>query len=491
MLKQDRIVTQPTTVVGGQPRTSWTAINNLPLEIFYNIILFAAIQNQVDGYYSRLRSLRLVATSWSALINDYPTCWTLISSSDCEPIWRMALQKSRAADIDVDAGSTYRPGLGQTPLIKAIVGHIPRVRTLRILDRDLQYLITNTSAAPRLRSLCVGGVFGSDDSTAPPVHPAKWAPDLRVVDLQCSRFIWKDPLWNNLKCLRIDTGGFLPGLPMAEIFTILEASPGLRSLDISGIILPGEIPLPAVKLEALETLSFDTTAYGSPVEALNSIVAFPTTRCNVFFDAGGESQIQNTLQSICKIASGITDGGAGRRLKLVGGRQSNRITMGGLEVLLYSRARGILDPLTTLTHLLEGLPPTRCEAVTAVDIHDTESSSVPALLLTIHSFCPNISHLTVPRITKALETALGQPTQGWLFPHLETLSVSRYSNRPRALGIIGPRLRASEAGVPVAKLMNLKLSLTHRKNIDMEEIAELQALVPEVIVEDPVSRASL
>lgn len=224
------------------------------------------------------------------------------------------------------------PAIDHKTLVKGIVSHMPRVRSLIILDRDVGHLIANASAAPRPRSLYVGRGLDSDDFMAPPFHPAKWAPNLRNVDLMCSRFIWKEPMWNNLEHLRIDTGDLVPGLPMQEIPTILEASPGLRSLEITGIFPPGQSPLPVVKLEALESLTFDTTANGSPVEALNSIIALPTARCRVFFDGSDETQVQSTLQSICRIASGIVDGQAGRKLKLTAPRQNNRFTIGGFKV---------------------------------------------------------------------------------------------------------------------------------------------------------------
>ncbi|KAG8946821.1 hypothetical protein FRC04_011368 [Tulasnella sp. 424] len=491
MLQHGRMITQPTTVAGGQPRTPWAAINDLPLEIFCEIILLAAPQDRVLEYYGRLRVLRLVATSWSTLIDNHPKFWTIVHALDREPVWRMALQKSKAAEIDVDVGSIFE-SKSQTRLIKAIVGHMPRVRSLRIIDEEFGYLLENTSAAPCLRSLSLGQGLrdNDDDPIALPFHPAKWAPNLRNVDLMCSPLTWMEPLWNNLERLFIDTGRFMPGLPMQEIFTILKASPGLRSLDITGIVPPEQSPLPAVKLEALESLRFDSTKGGSLAEALNSIIALPTARCAVHFDASDETQVESALQSICRIGLSIADGEAGRKLELVRNDNVNSLTMGGFDVRLYSKAHDKLNHLMNFTQLFEGLSPSRRAAVTTVKIDDrdsatpTDSNLVPAVLSIVHFFFPNISHLSIPRITETQETALGRPNEGWLFPHLETLSLRSHNNHPRhVMGVVKPRLEAAEAGEHVTRVKTLILKFVCWFHVDEEAIAELDALVPNVVVE--------
>ncbi|KAG8963137.1 hypothetical protein FRC05_004908 [Tulasnella sp. 425] len=482
MLQHGRMITQPTTVAGGQLRTSRATIKDLPLEIFCKITLLATLDDwDHDRYYDRLRFLRLVATSWSALIDNHPKFWTTISFRDDEPVWRMALKKSKAAEIDVVTGSSFRPEDLQPRLVEAIVGHMPRVRSLQILDRDFEDLIANAPAAPRLQSLSLNGDSDNEYSIALPCHPAKWAPNLRNVDLWFSCLIWKEPLWNNLERLRINTNA---GLPLQEMFTILKASPGLRSLDILGVFPPGQRPLPVVELEALKYLSFCSRG-GSPAEALNSIIARGTARFTVHcqFDASDETQVQSTLQSTSRFASNIVDGNAGTWLELALGSQPDRITMREFEVRLKKQVHFNLHYQTTLTQLFEGLPSSRREAVTIVKMGGTASNFVPAVFPIIHSFFPNVSHLDISGITEALEAILGRPNEGWLFPHLETLSLSHHDNGRRLMGVVEPRFKAAEAGEHVAQIKTLSLRFRRGKHIDKAETAELDALVPNIVVE--------
>lgn len=115
-------------------------------------------------------------------------------------------------------------------LVKAIVDHMPRVRTLHILDRDLEYLIANTPTAPRLRSLLLHPEADNDSAIAPSVLLTLWAPNLRYINLYRSRVVWKELLWSDLEYLRIDTDYRVQEPSMEEIFTVLQASPRLRTL---------------------------------------------------------------------------------------------------------------------------------------------------------------------------------------------------------------------------------------------------------------------
>lgn len=184
MVPRGRMITQPKTVAGGQPRT----ISDLPPEIFYKIIPLAALQVEIEGYYDRLRFLRLVATSWSAFMDNHPRFWTTISSFDYECVWKMALQRSKAAEIDVHVRPNSRPEEPQSRLTKTIVDHMPQVRSLRVADRYLGYLVANASAAPRLRSL--SSCHTNNDSMALPFHPDKWAPNLRDMGRGCHGATW-------------------------------------------------------------------------------------------------------------------------------------------------------------------------------------------------------------------------------------------------------------------------------------------------------------
>ncbi|KIO23861.1 hypothetical protein M407DRAFT_26726 [Tulasnella calospora MUT 4182] len=478
-----------TNVAVGQPQTPPATINNLPIEVLHEIVSLATLQEQADGYYDRLRSLRLVAALWSALIDDYPECWSIISSSDPELIWRMALQKSKAAMIDVESGSIHVSTDHQTMLVKEVVHHMPRVRKLAILDRDFEYLIASAPAAPRLRSLYLCGGVDNDHSITLPLHPALWAPNLRDVDLYCSRLTWKEPLWNSLELFRIDTGGWTQGLPMEGIFTVLQASPGLRILDLRGIIQrwppSHRRTLPVVRLEALETLKFDTTIQNSPLEALDSIVALPT-RCAVYFDAQDENLRLETLRSICKFAPRTANGDeTGSLLKLSAGPCINRFTMGGLDIMLYSQAYDKLNPLVAFMHILERLPSEQRSAVTTVEISETNFAFALGSLPIVSSFCPNTSHLTIPALNSTISTAIGGTNNGWLFPNLESLSISRYRGRHHAVKVVQARLRASESGQHVAKLKKLTLSFFCKRNMDELELAKLDALLPELVVNHP------
>ncbi|KAG8908694.1 hypothetical protein FRC01_007293, partial [Tulasnella sp. 417] len=475
-----------TNTMVGQPQTPLATINNVPIEVFYSIILLVTLQGQVEGYYDRLRTLRLVAASWSALIDDYPQCWSIISSSQPESIWRMALQKSQSADIDVDSGSIDVPKHHQTRLVEAIVDHMQRVRKLSILDRDLEYLIASAPTAPRLRSLHLRRGLDDEDSIALSIHPAQWAPNLRDVDLYCSRLIWKEPLWNSLERLRIQSGGWAEGLPMEGISTVLQASPGLRILSLTGILRPTyQRTLPVVRLDALENLKLDTPTQSSPLEVLNSIVALPSS-CAVYFDAEDESRRREILRSVYKLVPQTANDVEGANLlKFAAGIYGCRFRIEGFDVLMYSETPGKVDPLETFTHVMEGLPAQRCSAVKSVEIYDTDFACVLGLLPIVSSFCRNTSDLTIPALNDNLATAIGGTSNGWLFSRLESISVSRYWGGHHAVKVAQFRLQAFEAGRQVAKLKKITLSSFRLRKEDELELAKLQALVPELVVTHP------
>lgn len=473
-----------------QPQTPLGTINNLPIEVLFDIISLAAIQEQAAGYYERLRCLRLVATSWSALIDECPHLWSIIRSWDQEPIWRMALQKSKSAGIDVDCGSLLVSKYRQRTLVQAIVEHMPRVRKLTTLDRDFEYLITNAPSAPRLRSLHLRRGSDNGGAIVTSLHPALWAPNIREIDLCCSRVVWKELLWSNLERLRIEADYRVQELSMEEIFRVLEASPKLRALDLKGIRLSGhssqERTLPVVKLEALESLKLN--GKDSPLRVLNSIIASPTT-FEVYLDDEDEYQKNETLRTIGKFASRIADGGkAATLLKLSAEPHLNVFALGGLGVVLSSTSPDKPDPTVTYTHLLKGLPPQLCSAVRDLEISDTDPAWVLRLLPIIHSFCPNIKYLEIPALNEALAGALGGTNEGWLFPHLESLSISRYPGSLNAIKIVGSRLTSFEGGEPTAKLKKLALFFFRPREMNKAELAELNTLVPEFILHHVVSR---
>ncbi|KAG9021151.1 hypothetical protein FS837_007532 [Tulasnella sp. UAMH 9824] len=481
-----------TNVGTEQPQMPLDTINSLPIEVLSKIISLVVHEEQAAGYYGQLFRLRLVSTSWLALIDDYPQFWSVIWSWDPEPIWRMALQKSKTAGIDVDCGSLLVSKYQRRTLVEAIAEHMPRVRKLIVVDRDFEYLIENAPSAPRLRSLHLRRGSDNGGAIVTSLHPALWAPNLREIDLCCSRVVWKELLWRNLERLRIEADYRVQELSMEEIFTVVEASPRLHTLDLKGIRL-SEYPdqertLPVVKLEALETLKLNGKA--SPLKVLNSIIASPTT-FEVYLSDEDEYQKNETLRTIGKFASRIADGDkAATLLKLSAEPHLNVFALSGLGVVLSSTSLDKPNPTETFTHLLEGLPPQLCSAVTALEISDTDPAWILHLLPIINSFCPNISHLEIPTLTEALASALGEANDGWLLPHLESLSISRYPGSLNTVKIVGSRLKAFEGGESVAKLKKLDLFFFRPREMNKAELAELNTLVPEFILDHVVSRSA-
>ncbi|KAG9040498.1 hypothetical protein FS837_000556 [Tulasnella sp. UAMH 9824] len=493
-----------TNVAAAHPQTSPAVINNLPVEVFHIIIrLDLPGVWDVRNYYDRLRALRLVSTSWSALIDNCPRYWRTISSSDPELVWRMALQKSQQAEIDVDSTAiaiTQRRDGIPTTLTKAIVIHMPRVRKLTIRDQDLEYLIANVQTAPRLRDLSLEG--GDNDPTALSFYPGQWAPNLRSTCLYGSPTAWEGLPWSNLESLMII---MLDGaLPMEEILIFLAASPGLRSLDLWGIIQPRHSShqelISTVKLEALESLTLHSQKHGMPFEALQSIIASPKRDFLFSFHASDENLRPENLRSIGRFAARIADGEAGSVLTLSSREGCCTIRIGGFTVHLDDTEPSILKLSEIFAHLVVGLPHQRGLAVETVEIRDTASNDVLPLLPIINSFCPNISHLTMPALNGDIASSIGgNNNDKWIFPHLESLSITCYRGGRHAVKAIQPRLKAPESGERLAKFKRLTLTFLSDKEVvfdrergvasireknvpDQGEIAELDALGPEVIV---------
>ncbi|KIO16237.1 hypothetical protein M407DRAFT_232905 [Tulasnella calospora MUT 4182] len=481
-----------TNAAAGHPQTSLPTINDLPIEVFHLIVSLVARKEHVDGHdYDLLRALRLVATLWSTLIDDCPQFWSTISSSDPEPVWRMALQKSKQAEIDVDCAKSSILSMRNdfpTTLTKAIVIHTPRVRKLDLLDRDFDYLLSNASITPCLRSLYLRGSTTDHDPIALPLHPVNWAPNLRNVTLDLSHVILKGLLWDNLEGLTIYNSN---SLPMEDVIATLAASPGFRYLDLGGPMQPRcyshQRLIPTVKLEALESLIFHIgQRRGTPFEALGSIITSPKEVFWLVFQASDENLRPENLRSIGRFASRIADGEAEIALKLVVGKCRNHIEMGGFDVEITSHEDEVPNPLAILTHILEGLPPQSLLAVKTAEIRRTEPSLVLGLLPIISSFFPNTSHLIITALDGDLASSIGgRNTDGWIFPQLESLSILHYRGGHHARKAIEPRLKALESGEQLAKLKRLCLPSVRAWNMDEAEIAELNALVPEVIVNLP------
>ncbi|KAG8921664.1 hypothetical protein FRC01_000136, partial [Tulasnella sp. 417] len=321
-----------THAVVGQSQPPLGTISNLPIEVFHKIVPLAAKQDQPYGYYDRLRALRLVTTSWMALIDDCPQFWSLVQSPDSEPVWRMALQKSKAAGIDVYSYSFHVPRYPQAVLVRAVVEHMPRVRTLVVQDPDFEYLIANAPAAPRLQSLHIRRGWNYSGPIVPSLHPAEWAPNLRDLDLERPRAVWRELRCRDLEHLRIHADPRV--LSIEAILIVLQASPGLRTLHLRGIRLSrhpsDQITLPSIKLEALESL--ELCEGGPPVDTLNSIIASPT-RFELYPDYDDGNQQAEALRGIGKFASRIADGRDGTVLKFSDDPYPFIFGLGGLEVI--------------------------------------------------------------------------------------------------------------------------------------------------------------
>ncbi|KAG9023518.1 hypothetical protein FS837_005761 [Tulasnella sp. UAMH 9824] len=484
-----------TNAAAGHQQTPSTVINNLPVEVFHIIILLASSNTSAGRhYYDRLRTLRLVSTSWSTLIDNCPQCWSIISCSYSEPEWRMALEKSRQADIDVYCASSqirYSMGLEiPTMLTKAIVVHMPRVRKLSVLDEDLAHLIANAPTAPRLRSL---ELLSHARSTARdygpialPFHPAQWAPGLRDVSLIHSYTAWAEVPWSNLETLHVHMNGVLP---VEEIFTILAASPDLRSLTLQGLMQSRRFnhqrPISPVKLDALESMTFLSGERGMPFETLQSIIASPKSYFLLSLNASEENLRAENLRSIGRFASCIVHGRAGSVLTL-GSRQGwHRMDMGNFRVEVTSQGYDVIKLLEVFTHLVEGLSPQQRLAVKTVEVRDMDSTRLVGLLPIISSLCPNTSYLITPTLDRELASSIGDGNNGWIFPRLKFLSITRYRGGRYATKAIEPRVRALKSREQLAKLKMLALTFFLEREVDETEIAELDALVPKVIVNYP------
>ncbi|KAG8918353.1 hypothetical protein FRC01_001904, partial [Tulasnella sp. 417] len=294
-----------THAVVGQSQPPLGTISNLPIEVFHKIVPLAAQQDQPYGYYDRLRALRLVTTSWMALIDDCPQFWSIVQSPDSEP----------------------------AVLVRAVVEHMPRVRTLVVQDPDFEYLIANAPAAPRLQSLHIRRGWNYSGPIVPSLHPADWAPNLRDLDLERPRVVWRELRCRNLEHLRIHADR--RALSIEAILIVLQASPGLRTLHLRGIRLSrhpsDQITLPSIKLEALESL--ELCEGGPPVDTLNSIIASPT-RFELYLDYDDGNQQAEALRGIGKFAaSRIANGRYGTVLKFSDDPYPFIFELGGLTVI--------------------------------------------------------------------------------------------------------------------------------------------------------------
>ncbi|KAG8930650.1 hypothetical protein FRC00_001051, partial [Tulasnella sp. 408] len=249
-------------------------INRIPPEILLEI-LFSVLENSMGDsnkygpseswgysmeYYRELQTLRLVAFAWSILIDQTPRFWTYVDVFASEQTWRMALQKSQDAWVNVDCMSRLRPSDARLPpsFTKEFSIQAPRFRALSIMERDFGDIPLYESQMAALVSLYVRRyMIDQIERRSPVISLARWAPQVRSVELIGCSVNWPNPGWINLVSLKLVHGDPATVFDTFQLLSILSGSPALQHMTLQGQLAtpaPETAQLPQVHLGKLKTL---------------------------------------------------------------------------------------------------------------------------------------------------------------------------------------------------------------------------------------------
>ncbi|KAG8921711.1 hypothetical protein FRC01_000109 [Tulasnella sp. 417] len=408
-------------------------IQRIPPEIFFEIIAWAMHRAKRRAYYCKLRTFRIVAFSWSARIDNNPVLWSIVSACDLDRVWRMALQNSETADIDVDCTPARVSRVARTtrkvdlrPFFDKLLSNAARIRSLVIEEINLDCLVLGSSAAPRLRSLQIS----SKDEVPPPTSLApslaQWAPQLQVVKIFKCSFTWPNPGLNNLESIALHPGS--NELYTIQVLSFLAASPALRRFWFIGKLSTDhsrpQTQLPQVQLDALQMLYLVLENTRHPFDLLNAIVASPTESCTLCFSADSEDVVLKSFQNISRYAKRVPV--VGRSLAILGKKGRVWVTRGGFSMSWWNNLElgTMLTRAPVFNWVLKGIPRTWLLSVEEAEL-DIDEGALRDLVPSVHEHCPHIDHVRLPYWNSTWEALLSRPPDDspWKFPRLNSISI--------------------------------------------------------------------
>ncbi|KAG8915500.1 hypothetical protein FRC01_003639 [Tulasnella sp. 417] len=407
-------------------------IQQIPPEIFFEIIAWAMHRVKRRAYYRKLRTFRIVAFSWSARIDNNPVLWSLVSACDYDQVWRMALQNSETTDIDVDCTPARVPYFARTrkvdlrPFFDKLLSNAARIRSLVIEEINLERLVLGSSAAPRLRSLHISSKDEVLPSTSLVPSLAQWAPQLQVVKIFKCSFTWPNPGLNNLESITLHSGS--NELYTIQVLSLLAASPALRRFWFIGKLLTDhsgpQTQLPQVQLDALQMLDLVLENTRHPFDLLNAIVASPTESCTLCFSADSEDVILKSFQNISRYAKRVPV--VGRRLSISGKKGRVWVTRGGFSMSWWKDPElgTMLTRAPVFNWVLKSIPRSWLLSVEEAEL-DIDEGALQELVPSVHELCPHIDHVRLAYWNRTWEALLSrQPDDSpWNFPRLNSISI--------------------------------------------------------------------
>ncbi|KAG8932006.1 hypothetical protein FRC00_000437, partial [Tulasnella sp. 408] len=228
-------VTRGKTVTWIPNRNGLNAIDRLPLEllqIIFHSVLFSSTGRRRPRYVAKLAVLRSVSWMWRNAIQNMPSLWAQISSTDDIGFVSEALENSGQHPLHLKyVGKTESQEQEPSAFLEKAFSHLHRWEYVAIQD-PVNDVIEKyfTTPAPSLKSLtiCTRIPWGTDGpSPLGALFGGEWAglEELRAL-------LWKEIDWMGFHCRRLRTleiGGYSM-LDMDDLFRILEENPDLQVL---------------------------------------------------------------------------------------------------------------------------------------------------------------------------------------------------------------------------------------------------------------------
>lgn len=239
-------------------------LTKLPNEIVIEVFKLVVEPNDWPGQLARLRTLQLVGSHWHEIIDKTPEFWRHISNEYPSDFIKKALNKARAAGLNINAyvsGCPYpmdmygdkfnallRPASRLWTKAKIHLDNLSEETARNILDIPVPILTELT--------LDCSYVSHKGPWAEPPpsmtIFPGP-VPCLRHLNLKYVPIRWSSDLLKGLRTLTLVVSIAAPSL--LEFIGVLEACPELESLDFQGCIgLSENKPATPVKLCKLAKL---------------------------------------------------------------------------------------------------------------------------------------------------------------------------------------------------------------------------------------------
>ncbi|KIO18671.1 hypothetical protein M407DRAFT_31682 [Tulasnella calospora MUT 4182] len=216
-------------------RNSLISIHRLPLELLQNIfhlVLFSSTGRRRSRYFAQLTTLRSVSWLWRNMIQQTPSLWTQLSSTDQPAFISEALENSRESPLHLKyVGKSETLEQESSAFLEKTFSHLPRWEYIAIQDPADDIIKKYFSTpAPSLKSLsiCTRMPWVTD---GPSPLEALFGGELAGLE-ELRALLWKEIDWMGFHCRRLrimEVGGYSM-LNMDVLFHILRENPDLQVL---------------------------------------------------------------------------------------------------------------------------------------------------------------------------------------------------------------------------------------------------------------------